>query len=119
MTDKILCLPWPPKELSQNARIHWSKKAKITKAYRAAAHALTKQAGLVAPDDGRILLVLEFVPPDRRHRDEDNILASFKAARDGIADALGINDRRFVTQFSQSADVVKDGMVLVRIKEAT
>ena len=117
MTDKIICLPWPPKELSPNARIHWAKKAKITKAYRAAAHVLTKQAGLVAPETGRILLVLEFVPPDRRHRDEDNILASFKAARDGIADALGINDRRFVTQFSQSAEVVKGGMVLVRIKE--
>lgn len=118
MTDKIICLPWPPKELSPNARIHWAKKAKITKAYRAAAHALTKQAGLVAPDDGRILLVLEFVPPDRRHRDDDGCLASFKAGRDGIADALRIDDKRFVTQFSLSGDVVKGGMVLVRLGEA-
>lgn len=36
-----------------------------------------------------------FYPPDKRHRDDDSMIASFKAARDGIADALGVNDRRF------------------------
>ncbi len=29
-----LTLPWPPKELSPNARQHWSKLAKTKKAYR-------------------------------------------------------------------------------------
>lgn len=115
MTDKILVLPWPPKGLSPNDRIHWAKKSKITKAYRNMARVLTMQAGLVAPAEGRILLVLEFVPPDRRHRDDDGCLASFKAGRDGIADALGIDDKRFVTQFSLSGDVAKGGMVLVRL----
>lgn len=118
MNDKILVLPWPPKGLSPNARIHWAKKAKITKAYRNISRVLAMQAGLAAPETGRILLVLEFVPPDRRHRDDDGCLASFKAGRDGIADALGIDDKRFVTQFSLSADVVKGGMVIVRIGEA-
>ena len=118
MTNKTLILPWPPKELSPNARIHWAKKAKITKAYRNMARVLTMQAGIVAPAEGRILLVLEFVPPNRRHRDDDGCLASFKAGRDGIADALGIDDKRFVTQFSLSADVVKGGCVLVRVGEA-
>lgn len=117
MTESVLCLPWPPKELSPNARVHWAKKAKITKAYRWEAWALAKRAGLVAPESGRVLLVLEFVPPDRRHRDEDNCLASFKAARDGLADALGINDHRFTTQFSMRAEPVSGGMVLVRIRE--
>lgn len=118
MTTKILCLPWPPKGLSPNDRIHWAKKAKITKAYRNISRVLTMQAGLVAPDTGRILLVLEFVPPNRRHRDDDGCLASFKAGRDGIADALGIDDKRFVTQFSLSGDVARGGMVLVRLGEA-
>ena len=118
MTDKILVLPWPLKGLSPNDRIHWAGKAKITKAYRNMARVLTMQAGIVAPAEGRILLVLTFVPPNRRHRDDDGCLASFKAGRDGIADALGIDDKRFVTQFSLSADVIKGGCVLVRIKEA-
>lgn len=67
---------------------------------------------------GRVLLVLEFVPPDRRERDDDNLVACFKAGRDGIADALGINDNRFTTQFSLRAEPVKDGAVIVEIREA-
>ena len=118
MTDKIICLPWPPKELSPNARGHWSKKAKAAKSYRHACRIITFASGIKAPE-GKVLLVLEFVPPDRRERDDDNLVACFKAGRDGIADALGINDNRFTTQFSLSTDVAKDGMVLVRIKEAT
>lgn len=118
MTDKILVLPWPPKGLSPNDRIHWAKKAKITKAYRNISRVLTMQAGLVAPTTERILLVMEFVPPDRRARDDDNLIASCKGLRDGIADALGIDDKRFVTQFSLSGDVARGGMVLVRLGEA-
>ena len=118
MTNKTLILPWPPKGLSPNDRIHWAKKAKITKAYRNISRVLAMQAGLVAPTTERILLALEFVPPDRRARDDDNLIASCKGLRDGIADALGIDDKRFVTQFSLSGDVAKGGMVLVRLGEA-
>jgi len=107
-------LPWPPKELSPNARTHWAKRSKVAKGYRAACHLLAKKAGLVAPV-GRALLLLEFVPPDRRRRDDDNMLASFKAGRDGLADALGIDDNRFVTQLQVSREVVPGGAVRVRI----
>ena len=34
MLTLTLTLPWPPKELSPNARQHWSKLAKAKKAYR-------------------------------------------------------------------------------------
>lgn len=97
MTDKIV-LPWPPKVLSPNARVHWSAKSKGAKVYRAACFALCKAAKITAPaHEGRLHLWLEFFPPDRRHRDDDNMIASFKSGRDGIADALGIDDKRFVT----------------------
>jgi crossover junction endodeoxyribonuclease RusA len=33
--------------------------------------------------------------PDKRHRDADNCLAAAKAGLDGMADALGVNDRHF------------------------
>ena len=33
MTNQIN-LPWPPRELSPNARVHWAKKAKAAKAYK-------------------------------------------------------------------------------------
>lgn len=112
----MLELPWPPKELSPNARTHWAKRSKIAKNYRAACHVLCKAAGVSMPE-GRALLVLEFVPPDRRKRDDDNCLAAFKSGRDGLADALGIDDHRFVTQISISDEITKGGAVRVQIRE--
>jgi len=96
MTDKPgLILPWPPMALSPNARTHWRKKAPIAKAYKHACWALTKEAGLIVPDAPKLALWLAFYPPDRRHRDDDNVIASFKYGRDGLALALGIDDKRF------------------------
>ncbi len=111
----MLELPWPPKELSPNARTHWAKRSKIAKNYRAACHVLCKAAGIVAPE-GKMLLIMEFVPPDRRRRDDDNLLSSMKAGRDGLADALGIDDHRFVTQISISDETTKGGTVRVQIR---
>lgn len=111
-----MTLPWPPKELSPNARGHWSAKAKKAKAYRSACYLLTIQARIKAPA-GRAVLALEFVPPDRRSRDDDNLVAAFKSGRDGIAEALGVDDRQFVTEFRMSADTYKGGCVRVTIRE--
>ena len=68
---------------------------------------------MVAPDSPKIALWLAFYPPDRRARDDDNMVASFKAGRDGIALALGIDDKRFVMRpYVQDAI---GGMVKVRL----
>ena len=108
-------LPWPPKELSPNARVHWTKKAKAAKAYRAECYMLAKAAGVKVPPGQRVALMIEFIPPDRRARDDDNCLASFKAGRDGIADALGVDDRRFVTSLWLADEPVYGGAVRVTI----
>lgn len=88
-------LPWPPRALSPNARTHWRAKAPIAKSYKQACWALTLNAGMVAPDTPKLALWLDFYPPDRRHRDDDNLVAAFKSGRDGVAQALGIDDKRF------------------------
>jgi crossover junction endodeoxyribonuclease RusA len=107
-------LPWPAKELSPNARMHWAQKAKFAKAYRMACFTLCLQAKLAKPEtEGRLHLWLDFYPPDRRHRDDDNMIASFKAGRDGIADALGVDDKRFVCHPFVSDQI--GGMVKVRV----
>ena len=111
-----LALPWPPTGLSPNARLHWRKKAPIAKAYKEACWALTKAAGLVLPDTPKLALWLDFVPPDRRARDDDNLVAAFKAGRDGIALALGIDDKRFRC-FAYVRDDQIGGFVRVRITE--
>jgi len=90
-------LPYPPAILNPNARVHWSRRSKAAKAYRRECWALTLQAKLIAPAAGPIWMQLDFFPPDRGRRDDDNAVASFKAGRDGIADALKVDDARFVT----------------------
>lgn len=92
-----LTLPWPPKDLSPNARVHWSRRSKAAKAYRHACYMLAIQGGAKAgiPWEGDIHVWIDFYPPDRRHRDDDNMIAAFKSGRDGIAQAFGVDDKRF------------------------
>ncbi|KEZ72806.1 endodeoxyribonuclease RusA [Pseudomonas syringae pv. syringae FF5] len=111
-----LMLPWPPKVLSPNARTHWATKSRAAKLYRNTCYLLCLQAALPVPA-GRALLALEFIPPDRRRRDDDNCIAAFKSGRDGVAQAMGIDDSRFVTQLQISAEIIKGGAVRVRISD--
>lgn len=110
-----LIFPWPPQALRPNARVHWSKKAMAARSYRHTGFILTKAAKLIMPE-GKLRLVIEFAPPTRRHYDADNLLASCKALFDGIADAIGRNDRDFTYQFSKSHEPIKGGEVRVRIE---
>lgn len=107
-------LPWPARVLSPNARAHWSKRSRAAKSYRRQCFLFARQAGLVAPA-GRILLDLEFLPPDARRRDDDNLVAAFKSGRDGLADALGVDDRLFVSQARLGDTVHPGGAVRVTL----
>lgn len=90
-----LVLPWPPKELMPNKKTYWRRAAPIKANYREACFMLTKQSGMKVDWDGDIHVWMDFYPPDRRNRDDDNLIAAFKSGRDGVADALGVNDKRF------------------------
>jgi len=109
----MITLPWPPRELSPNARVHFRTKAAATKAYREQAYWLAK-ASLLAMPEGRINLRFDFHPPDKRRRDLDNMLASIKAGVDGIADAHEVNDHRFAFWLSRE-DPVPNGKIVVSI----
>lgn len=101
-----IVLPWPPKQLSPNARIHWATRARHAKAYKSACYAITRQAGLPPPYQiGKIALRLDFCPPNRVRRDLDNLLASMKAGIDGVAWALGVDDSRFTFAIALSNEV--------------
>ncbi len=61
-------------------------------------------------------LRLTFVAPDNRHRDLDNMLAASKATLDGVAKALGVDDKLFrPITLDAAVDVKKRGFVLVEI----
>lgn len=109
-------LPWPDRNLSPNARCHWAVKAKSVKLARDAARVLTLQAfKLRRPHWTAAELHWEFHPKTANKVDGDNAESACKAFRDGIADALGMDDATFTTSKSMS-DPVKGGAVLVTIK---
>jgi crossover junction endodeoxyribonuclease RusA len=110
----MITLPWPPKELNPNKRLHWAVRNTHKVIYRDACHLLTVQAKAAVTGDGPIAITIDFYPPDRRHRDDDNMISAFKAGRDGLANALGVNDRRFQPVYRFN-DPVKGGCVVVTL----
>lgn len=115
-------LPWPPKALWPNGRAHYMDKARKTKMARTLAWGLTAQTlgaklRTYAPGDGDIPLKVQLQPPARRGPlpDEDNAMASLKAYRDGIASALGVNDKRFRNDRPEWLPKSGDGAVIITI----
>lgn len=117
-----ITLPWPDARLTPNAkrRTHWRVYQPVIKAARHTAHTLTTcavplaQKRALAASEGKIALTVRFYPPDRRLRDDDGMVGQFKHYRDGIADALGIDDRRFAPHY-HFEDAVKPGRVEVSL----
>lgn len=113
-------LPWPPTELSPNARVHWRPKAEATKVTRSGACWLTKEAlaeqgGVITPlPSQRVPMRWTFHPPRAGRFDRDNAIARCKALQDGIADALGIDDSHFVPTY-QIGEPRKGGAVVVEV----
>ena len=114
MTERIITLPYPHKDLSQNARINWRPLADLKAKYRHDAWALTLEAKVPFWEGAR--LEFTFHPPDARKRDVQNVPAMLKAAIDGIADGMGCDDNGFRCKFPEEfAGKVKSGCVVVRI----
>lgn len=92
---RVIRLPFPPWQLSGHTGVHWRTKANLTRKHREWARLATLEAGVKAPEgEGDIYLRVTFYPPDRRS-DRANFPNRCKPYFDGIADALGVNDRRF------------------------
>lgn len=107
-------LPFPPSSLSGQNKGGWYDKSGPVKKHRAWAHAVTLAARQKVPPTGDIHLHVRFVPPNHRG-DRANFANRMKPYYDGIADALGVNDRRFVPHYSY-APPEKPGRVEIRIE---
>lgn len=84
----------PPKSLAPNARVHYMTKASAIKKHRAAVALVARievhNAGWKTAERARVRATFYF--STKRRRDADNLLASLKAAFDGLRDAGVIND---------------------------
>lgn len=98
-TGVEVILPFPPKELSPNARLHWREKAKHVREYKEACYfeALAirekgQRHGVRFPLAAPVAMKVWFVVADERRRDWDNLIGSFKAGVDGLVAAGLITD---------------------------
>lgn len=112
-------LPWPGVKLSQNGRSHWSAKAALVKAARQEAFVKAKQALMGQPatlkSGTRLNVQLIIQPPDRRRRDESNMVERCKSFYDGIADALGFDDCLFHHREQVWLNPKKPGTIVIAI----
>jgi crossover junction endodeoxyribonuclease RusA len=109
----VLC-PWPPRQLSPNARADRRAVAGIRAKFRADCGWCAKAAGVRQMPPAPLHVDLTFCPPDRRPRDMDNMLSSFKAGLDGIADVVGVDDS-FWSLTIRKGEPVPGGEVVVRV----
>ncbi len=98
VASSVIYLPFPPTSLSGHNNGHWIGKSGIVALHRSDAFALAKQARVKVPVDGDIRIAFYFTPPDDRG-DRVNFPIRLKPAIDGIAQALGVNDKRFLPSY--------------------
>ena len=116
-----LQLSFPAPELMQNRREgrHWSYAHEAKVAHRQEAYLLARQSitqsGFEARPDARHRVEMVFCPPDNRRRDVSNLHAAMKAALDGIAEAMEIDDSAFTEHEQRMSAVHARGCVRVRV----
>ena len=109
-----IILPFPSSALSGHAGGQWRSKSTPTAKHREWAKNATLAAKVCVPEGkGDIRLIITFYPPNRRG-DRVNFPNRMKPYFDGIADALKVNDSRFLPTYQFRAPV-KDGQVVVSI----
>lgn len=107
----MIQLPWPPSTLSGHNNGSWRGKTTTVKEYRESAAEATRTAMVTVAAEGDIPIRVDFYPPDNRS-DRVNFANRMKPFFDGIADALEVNDKRFLPSY-HFHQPIKPGKVLV------
>jgi len=111
----LIRVSWPNRDLSPNARVHWSRKSRAGRAHKAEAHAYALVHGVRKCGSSDPRVSLTFHPPDKRKRDLDNLVASMKYALDGVSEAWGVDDSRWKLAVERG-DPVKGGCVMIEVR---
>lgn len=91
------------------------QKANITRKARGDAKLIALSAGAGSLDKTGVQIRVTFYPATNRRRDEDNVIGAFKSYRDGIADALGIDDADIEFDYKLLKETRKGGATVVQI----
>lgn len=115
----IIHLPWPDRHLLPNRRR--GKRlfdSGIIAEHRGWARIAAIEQGsrkIIIPSDHVLSCKIQFHPPDNRRRDLDGMLSAIKPFLDGIADALGINDRQINPLILERLEPVRNGEVVIEL----
>jgi hypothetical protein len=103
-------------ESEANLRESWHVKAKRVRLQRSIARTMFSQKFRPATVGASYTVTLTRIAP--RPLDTDNLARSFKAVRDGIADALGIDDgsKRLTWNYAQEKGPPKKYAVRIEIQ---
>jgi hypothetical protein len=101
-----ITLPPAAASLHAHAKGHWRVKANATKQLRTLAAFLAKASRKKLT--GRVQVHYRFFVPDRRRRDEANLIQSCKPAIDGVVDAGAIEGDHWEKLTTGSVGVVVD-----------
>ncbi len=109
-------VPYPPKALSPNARVGHMALYRAKKDYTRAVWALCLEQGANRLT-GPFLIHVTFHPINRGPvPDKDNLITAFKAGQDGLAQALGVDDREFNDRLTHSiGDRTRRGEVVIDV----
>lgn len=109
-------LPFPPASLSGHNKGHWRNKSAIVRRHREWARLATLAARPHIPEAGDVRTIVTFYPPDRRG-DRINFPNRMKPYFDGIADALKVNDSRFLPVYLYG-EPTRPGKVVIVLEGA-
>lgn len=110
-----LVLPYPDKALWPNGRAHFHAKARETKKHRTWAWTAAKGSKGVTLGNGPIPVAITLHPKASGPApDADNVSAAAKAYLDGIAQAIGVNDKHFAAPTVKIASE-RTGQMIVEV----
>ena len=99
-----------------NLRTHWAPRARRVRQQRGAARLLVRAAFAAhgRPATPRSVALTRIAP---RALDSDNLAAALKAVRDGVADALGMDDGdpRLIWRYDQGRGRPKEYAIVVEV----
>lgn len=114
----MIVLPFPPSALSGHNSGNWYGKKRMVAQHREWARIATlENPPQAVPETGDIPVKVRFVPPTKQG-DRVNFPNRMKPYFDGIADALKVNDSRFLPVF-EFAEPSKPGCVEVTLDYPT
>jgi crossover junction endodeoxyribonuclease RusA len=118
----VITIPGTPDRcLSQNARVHWGNRARATKQARNDAYYACRNANAEMWEPAPPITIYAVIAWEKGRRmcDQTNALGLLKATVDGIADAIGVDDRHItLATVQQERDEDGRGYIKVAIESA-